>query len=258
MTRPLILLSNDDGIDSSHLTQLADRIAGRGDVDLIVVAPERERSATSQSITLHKPLRIDEVAPNRFSVSGSPVDCVYLGLLKLCDRPATLVISGLNRGYNLGSDVFYSGTVAAAVEGALRGIPAVALSLAAPERNPDPALHFANSLVTAVLEHPLPDGTLLNVNVPPGAPNSYCWTRLGNRVYRDLVDERHDPRGRPYYWIGGGVEAAHNPPGTDCHAVAVSQVSVTPLHLDLTAHAVVDDNGAWAIGDFDDRSESNK
>src|SRR6478672_951540 len=125
--RPLVLCSNDDGIDSPHLTGLADRIEAFADV--IVVAPERQRSAASHAITLHKPLRLTEVAPRRYSLSGTPVDCVYLGMLKLCERKPAVVVSGVNDGYNLGSDVFYSGTVAAAVEGALRGAAGIALSL---------------------------------------------------------------------------------------------------------------------------------
>jgi 5'-nucleotidase len=128
MPRPLVLCSNDDGIDAPHLIALADRIEEFADV--IIVAPERQRSAASHAITLHKPLRLTEVAKNRYSLSGTPVDCVYLGVLKLCDRKPAVVVSGINDGYNLGSDVFYSGTVAAAVEGALRGAAGIACSLA--------------------------------------------------------------------------------------------------------------------------------
>src|SRR5688572_1479883 len=149
MTRPLVLCSNDDGVESPYLTALAALIEAFADV--IVVAPERQRSAASHAITLHKPLRLTEVAPRRFSLSGTPVDCVYLGILKLCDRPPSIVVSGVNDGSNLGSDVFYSGTVAAAVEGALRGAAGIAISLSTRATAPDAAMRFAAAVVRAAL-----------------------------------------------------------------------------------------------------------
>src|SRR5882724_2054444 len=149
MTRPLVLCSNDDGIDAPHLDALAAQIEDFADV--LVVAPERQRSAASHAITLHKPLRLTEVKPRRFALSGTPVDCVYLGILKLVDRAPTVVVSGVNDGYNLGSDVFYSGTVAAAVEGALRGAAGIACSLAARAEEPERALQFAAAVVRAAV-----------------------------------------------------------------------------------------------------------
>src|SRR5687768_6799136 len=163
--RPLILLSNDDGIDAAGLAAVADALADLA--DLLVVAPERERSAVSHSLTLHKPLRARERRPGWFAVNGSPVDCVYLGLLQLAPRKPDLVVSGINYGYNLGSDVFYSGTVAAAVEGALRGVPAVALSRERSGSSDDRArARFARALAQALLTYRLPARTLLNVNFP--------------------------------------------------------------------------------------------
>ncbi len=248
--RPLILIANDDGIESSHLTGLADALAEFAHV--VVAAPERERSAMSQSITLHKPLRIDEVAPDRFSVSGTPVDCVYIGLRRLVPRTPDLVVSGINRGYNLGADVFYSGTVAAAVEAGLRDVPAVALSLA-PGRSSDlvAAVQFSCELIRATLAHGLPRRTVLNVNMPPAATAGFRWTHMGERAYEDLVEERLDPRGRPYYWIGGGLAETQNEPGSDCHAVGEGLVSITPLHLDLTHHDLLEDAPTWHIAGYD-------
>lgn len=248
---PLILVTNDDGIDSPYLVGLVEALNGL-DAEVVVAAPERERSAASQAITLHKPLRIFEVRPGQYAVSGTPVDCAYIGMLKLCERPPDLCISGINRGYNLGSDVFYSGTVAAAVEAGLRDVQAIALSLA-PGRDSDieAAIAFGVALASSALEHPLEHRTILNVNVPPKPDGRYRWTHLGERVYKDLVEERHDPRGRPYYWIGGGPTAVANEPGSDCHAVDEGVISLTPLRLDLTAHDVIDDAPAWTVTGYE-------
>jgi 5'-nucleotidase len=232
MPRPLVLCSNDDGITAPHLTALAARIEAFADV--LVVAPERQRSAASHAITLHKPLRLTEVAPRRYALSGTPVDCVYLGILKLCDRPPAVVVSGINDGYNLGSDVFYSGTVAAAVEGALRGAAGIACSLAPRAQDPERAIQFAAAVVRAALDEPMPRGTVLNVNLPGGATSDYQWTVLGRRLYEDDIAERQDPRGRPYYWVGGGPAGHDDVEGTDCVAVARGINSITPMHLDLT------------------------
>lgn len=235
MARPLVLCSNDDGIESPHLLALADRIEAFADV--IVVAPERQRSAASHAITLHKPLRLTEVAPRRFSLSGTPVDCVYLGILKLCDRKPAVVVSGVNDGFNLGSDVFYSGTVAAAVEGALRGAAGIACSLAPRATQIDEAIAFAAAVVRAAVAEPIPPGTVLNVNMPGNGTDAYQWTTLGRRLYEDDVAERADPRGRPYYWVGGGPAGHEHVPGTDCVAIAQGWNSITPMHLDLTDRA---------------------
>jgi 5'-nucleotidase len=232
MPRPLVLCSNDDGVTAPHLLALATRIEEFADV--LVVAPERQRSAASHAITLHKPLRLTEVGKNRFSLSGTPVDCVYLGVLKLCDRRPAVVVSGVNDGYNLGSDVFYSGTVAAAVEGALRGAAGIACSLAPRAKDVDTAIAFAAEVVRAAIAEPIPPGTVLNVNMPGTGTDAYQWTTLGRRLYEDDVAERSDPRGRPYYWVGGGPAGHENVEGTDCVAVARGWNSITPMHLDLT------------------------
>jgi 5'-nucleotidase len=235
MSHPLILLSNDDGIQAAGLTALAARLADIGEVH--VVAPDRERSATSHAISLDQPLRVTQMRPAWQAVSGTPADCVYLGVLKLLPRRPALVISGINHGANLGSDLFYSGTVAAAVEAAVRGIPAFAISLDA-VADPDfgQAADFARSLAGAILRLGLPRHTMLNVNVPSGPSRTYAWTRLGRRVYREQVDHRVDLRGRSYFWIGGPAVASSDEPGTDCAALIEGHISVTPLDLDLTSH----------------------
>ncbi len=232
MARPLVLCSNDDGIYSPHLEALAARIEVFADV--IVVAPERQRSAASHAITLHKPLRLTEIRPGRYSLSGTPVDCVYLGILKLCDRKPAVVVSGINDGYNLGSDVFYSGTVAAAVEGALRGAAGIACSLAPRALEVEHAVEFAAKVVRAAIDEPIQPGTVLNVNMPGTGSQAYQWTTLGRRLYEDDVAERQDPRGRSYYWVGGGPAGHENVEGTDCVAVSRGWNSITPMHLDLT------------------------
>ncbi|MEZ4359217.1 MAG: 5'/3'-nucleotidase SurE [Kofleriaceae bacterium] len=241
--RPLVLCSNDDGIQSPLLLPWVELLESMADV--LVVAPERQRSAASHAITLHKPLRLVELSPGRFSLSGTPVDCVYVGMLRLAPRPPTLVISGINDGYNLGTDVFYSGTVAAAVEGALRGSVGIALSLAPRAQDLSSALTVCKDLVaqalTARAAGTLAAGSVLNVNLTGSGATAVRWTRLGRRSYEDDVKERSDPRGRPYYWIGGGGATGHDPdPDSDCGAVEAGVNSVTPLHLDITDHRRVE------------------
>jgi 5'-nucleotidase len=245
--RPLVLCSNDDGIDAPHLVALAGLIEAFADV--LIVAPERQRSAASHAITLHKPLRLTEVGPRRFSLSGTPVDCVYLAMLKLCDRKPAVVVSGVNHGYNLGSDVFYSGTVAAAVEGALRGAAGIACSLSTHATDVTSSIAFAAAVVRAAIAEPMPAGTLLNVNMPGNGSDAYQWTTLGRRLYEDDVAERTDPRGRPYYWVGGGPSGHDEIDGTDCVAVAQGWNSITPMHLDLTDRSRVA-APPWALEGF--------
>jgi 5'-nucleotidase len=234
---PLILVSNDDGIDSPYLEALASALERDTPADVLVIAPERQRSAMSHTITLHKPLRVVERAPGRVSASGSPVDCVYIGLMQVAPRRPALVISGINSGYNLGTDVFYSGTVAAAVEGGLRGVTSMAISLAPRgESSLVTAVKLSVCLANKLLTAPIAAGSVLNVNVPPDADGRYRWTKLGKRYYEDDVHCRKDPRGRSYYWIGGGVAGVEDVPGSDCEAVYAGIASITPLQLDLTAH----------------------
>jgi 5'-nucleotidase len=250
--KPLILVSNDDGVMAPGIRETLPAL--RELADVIVAAPDRERSAASHSISLDRPLRVDEIEPGVFAISGTPVDCVYLGLMHLVPRRPALVISGINNGYNLGSDVFYSGTVAAAVEGALRGVPALAVSLE--RRRPQDFSHAAAFLAALAAElirrgpGALPDASLLSVNVPPGPVQGYRVTFLGRRVYRDQVDVRQDLRGRSYYWIGGPEENATDLPGSDCSAVRDGFVSVTPLGLDLTHGRLIGELVDWQVGNF--------
>jgi 5'-nucleotidase len=251
-TKPLILVSNDDGANAPGILALAEAL--RDVAEVVVAAPDRERSATSHSISLDRPLRVDELGPGVFAIDGTPVDCVYLAVLHLCPRPPALCVSGINNGYNLGSDVFYSGTVAAALEAALRSVPAIAFSL---ERRRPPdfthAARFARALVAEVLargEQAIPRGALLNVNLPAGELRGFQVTRLGQRVYRDQVVVREDLRGRAYYWIGGPEEDGTDAPGSDCTAVRAGLASVTPLALDLTHGSLVEEIAGWKIGDF--------
>src|SRR3954469_7989990 len=241
--RPLILVTNDDGVNAPGIE--AARKALREIGDVIVAAPDRERSASSHSISLDRPLRVDEVGKGIFAIDGTPVDCVYLALHHLVPRRPALVVSGINNGYNLGSDVFYSGTVAGAVEAALRGVPAIAVSLE--RRRPQDFSHAAAFLGAVAAEtvrrgdSALPERSLLSVNVPGGSVRGYQVTFLGRRVYRDQVDVREDLRGRSYYWIGGPEEQATDLPGSDCSAVRDGLVSLTPLGLDLTHLRLIGD-----------------
>ena len=236
------LISNDDGVHAKGLAALHEAVTPLG--ESLVVAPDREQSAASHAISLHRPLRMRELRPGWWEVDGTPTDCVYLALNHLLpkDRPQ-LVVSGINRGPNLGDDVTYSGTVAAAMEGALLGIPSVAFSLVSPKRTFDyaPAVPFVRAFVKALLDRPLAAGALLNVNLPEGPIRGFTWTKMGKRSYGQLVEERTDPRGRKYFWIGGVENAHENIPGSDCNAVYNDQLaSVTPLSLDLTHHALLD------------------
>jgi 5'-nucleotidase len=249
--RPLILLSNDDGIGAPGMVALAEGLADLGDI--CVVAPDRNRSAQSHAITLDHPLRAEEIRPGWWSVDGTPADCMYLALLSLAPRKPDLAVSGINEGYNLGSDFFYSGTVAAAVEASIRGVPAFAISL---ERSANPAWktagRFAHALGHAILAEGLPRGTLLNVNVPSsGELQGYRWTRLGQRLYRDQVETRVDPRGRRYFWIGGPPLVSDEGEDADAPACAAGLVSVTPLDLDLTSRSLLEHLPGWRLPGFE-------
>ena len=248
-----MLLANDDGIESPGLIALAKALGELGDV--LVCAPERERSAASHAITLHKPLRAEPRQDGWFAISGTPVDCVYIGVLRLAKRKPDLVVSGINNGFNLGSDVFYSGTVAAAAEGALRGVPGLAVSQA-PNGDVAAAAAFATSLARAMLSYRLPDRTVLNVNMPAEVPNRYRWTRLGERIYRDLAEDREDPRGRKYYWIGGPPVGVADVARSDGEALRDGLVSVTPLGLELTAYDLLDPAPDWPIDGYETDSDS--
>jgi len=240
---PLILVSNDDGIHSEGLTALADAVRPLGEV--VVVAPDRERSAVSHALTLHRPLRVVPHGAGRHAVDGTPTDCVNLAINGILPRRPALVVSGINKGANLGDDVTYSGTVSAAMEGTLLGIPSIAVSLVGRDGyHFDPAARCAARLARWVLERGLPPDTLLNVNVPPlpagTDPRGLALTRMGRRRYGDAIVEKLDPRGRKYYWIGGEELTFVEEEGTDFHAVSQGLISVTPIHLDLTNYKSFD------------------
>lgn len=230
----MILASNDDGIQSSGLARLVEALQAIDNV--VVAAPDRERSAVSHALTLERPLRADEVQPGWFSINGTPTDCINLALNGLLDERPWLVVSGINRGANLGDDITYSGTVSAAMEAVLLGVPAVAFSqVGRVAFRYDAAAAFANKLVRSLRENSLPPDTLLNVNVPDIVdPRGFVVTRQGKRRYGDAIIEKVDPRGRKYYWIGGTELDFDDAPGTDFTAIRDGLVSVTPLHLDLT------------------------
>lgn len=235
MTRPLILVSNDDGYAAPGLHQL--RRALLGFADVYVCAPASEQSATSHSISLNRPLRLWEREPGVFTVDGTPADCVYVALHangRVLPRTPDLVVSGLNHGLNLGNDVFYSGTVAAAREGALRGVKAIAAS-ASLQTDGESACAVVADIARLVLQAPTRETLLLNVNFPPGKSWRVRATELGSRVYQDGVHFRSDPRGGEYLWVGsGGVHHSGNE-RSDTSAYDDGEVGVTPLSLQLWA-----------------------
>jgi 5'-nucleotidase len=247
----LILVTNDDGIHSPGLTTLAEQLARIARV--VVVAPDRERSAVGHSLTLHSPLRAEEIRPGWFAVDGTPTDCVNLGIHGLLDTRPSLVVSGINKGGNMGDDVTYSGTVSAAMEATLMGVPAFAVSLAGNSFAAADfafAAEFSRRLSRRIFERSLPPDTLLNVNVPPGKPAGVELTRQGKRNYSEVIVPKTDPRGRLYYWIGGGDLGFENVPGTDFHAVHGGAISITPLHLDLTNYRSFAALATWQLDDL--------
>lgn len=231
-----ILASNDDGIHAEGLRVLVEALAPLGNVS--VIAPDREQSATSHSLTLHRPLRMRRIADGILSVDGTPTDCVLLGVHGFLKRNPALVVSGINHGPNMGNDVLYSGTVAAASEGAFLGIPSIAFSLATWEAADfAPAGKVAHDLVKALLKRGIPAGICLNVNIPPLPYDNIKGmrvARLGRRVFRDVIVEKTDPRGKTYYWIGGEAPTWDRDEASDFHAVSEGYVSITPLTFELT------------------------
>lgn len=250
-----ILVSNDDGIAAEGLQAVARALEAVGEVT--VVAPEREQSAASHSLTLHKPLRVYEVGPRRFAVSGTPTDCVNMAVHHLMPEPPDLVVSGINRGANLGDDVTYSGTVSAAMEGTLLGFPSVAVSqLFWEPAGFEAAAEFTAALAAGLLAgfregRPLPPDTLLNVNVPDRPTDrirGVRWTVQGKRRFtKEQVVEKVDPRGRKYYWVGGSDLEWEGNPRSDHTAVVEGCISVTPVHLDLTHHRALETLRAWDL-----------
>lgn len=238
MTEPLILVCNDDGVMAPGIRALHQAVAPLGRA--VIVAPERDKSAVSHSLTMSRPLRVREIEPDVHAIDGTPTDCVMIGMHKVLHRRPDLLVSGINPGPNLGDDISYSGTVSAAIEATMYGVPALAFSLAGEAPfDYTVAAAVAAELAAMALGSRLPSATLLNVNVPQlaaGAIQGFRFTRQGRRTYRDAIQETFDPWGRKHYWIGGGTP--HWDPGDDTDAAKLRQgyVSITPIHLDLTNH----------------------
>jgi 5'-nucleotidase len=250
-----ILITNDDGIDADALPPLSEALSKLGDVDVIV--PERNWSGASHSITLFRPLRVRPTklrsGQPAFMTDGSPTDCVRLATLGFLRHRPDIVVSGINRGANMGDDITYSGTVAAAMEGILSNIPSIAISIGAFGGDIDygPAASFAALLARNILDRGFAPDSLLNVNVPPLPRDQIAGvevTRLGKRTYRDQLVERLDPYGNPYYWVGGPAVSEEAEDGTDVAALRAGKISVTPIALDLTNHALLEELARWDWG----------
>ena len=251
----LILITNDDGVEAKGLRTL--RAALSQQWDTVVVAPDREQSATSHSLTLNRSLRFIDLGGDMYSVDGTPTDCVMFAVYSLLPQKPDLVISGINHGANLADDVTYSGTVAAAIEGTLLGIPSVAISV--PKRgNPDfdrytifeHAAHFSVRLVNIIEHEGLPEDTLLNVNVP-NCPweviTGVRITHLGKRIYRDVIEQETGPDGQSYFRIGGSAPDWEGSENSDVSVIDRNMISITPLHLDLTNYGAMDRLKKWNI-----------
>jgi 5'-nucleotidase len=245
----LILVTNDDGVRAEGLSRLRKALAPIGEV--VVVAPERQQSGASHALTLANPLRGNRIDDSTFAVDGTPTDCVLLAMRGLLKRKPCMLVSGMNHGPNLGDDVTYSGTVSAAFEGTLLGLPSIAISVCSwRDCNFDAAEKFAATIVRKTIENGLPEGTLLNVNVPSLPPDQIKGvkvTKLGKRVYRDAVVKKQDPRGKDYYWIGGQEPIWCEGAGTDFDAVESGMISVTPLQLDLTDYKSMHMVRTWEL-----------
>lgn len=242
-----ILLSNDDGCQAPGLRSLLAALSSCAEVT--VVAPDRNRSGASNSLTLERPLRVRKEADGVMCVDGTPTDCVHIAITGLLDEPPDMVVSGINAGANLGDDVIYSGTVAAAMEGRFLGYPAVAVSCVSyrPEHY-ETAARVTLHLIEHLQKHPLPKDTILNVNVPDlpwDQLQGFEATRLGQRHRSEPVQKSQDPRGRPIWWIGSAGAEHHAGPGTDFHAIKNGRVSVTPILVDLTRHAAIAQVADW-------------
>lgn len=248
--RPRILCTNDDGIHAKGLGLLADTASRLGDVT--IVAPDRQQSASSHSLTLHRPLRATPTGDGQYVIDGTPTDCVLIAVNQLLDAPPDFVLSGVNHGPNMGEDVLYSGTVAAAMEGTILGIPAVAISF----RGDDDEMlveygPILERILTTLIGRPdFPPETFFNVNlpaIPADQVQGIRITTLGRRVYADSLTRREDPAGREYYWIGGGVSSWSGRDDSDFRAVDSSYISITPLHLDLTNYDLIQEVNSWSF-----------
>ncbi|MCL9685823.1 5'/3'-nucleotidase SurE [Legionella maioricensis] len=245
-----ILVSNDDGVLAPGIKILANELATVAEIE--VIAPDRNRSGASNSLTLTRPLRVRQLENGYYSVEGTPTDCVHLGLTGFLDPIADMVVSGINEGANLGDDVLYSGTVAAAMEGRYLGLPAIAISMVGDTiKHYDTAAVIARQLVMKLSSNRLPSQTILNVNVPNLPLNQikgFQVTRLGTRHSAEPIVKEYDPRGRPIFWIGPPGMEADAGAGTDFYAINTGYVSITPLHLDMTHYRMFDQLSNWLDG----------
>lgn len=244
-----ILITNDDGIRASGLKALAAFLNNVGNVT--VIAPEVEQSASSHAITLNKPLRVHEYGDSWFSVTGSPADCVIMAIYGIMDRRPDIVVSGINHGPNMGEDVIYSGTVAAAIEGYILGIDSMAISVSSrSSQDFDEASRISAYLVQKMIQNTSDRKILLNVNIPSPEDNKLKGikiTRLGSRVYNDMIVKKEDPRGNYYYWIGGGKPGWKDEEKTDFHAVKHGFASVTPISLSMTDYDRIPELESWDL-----------
>lgn len=244
-----ILITNDDGIFSEGIKALAESLSPLGKV--WVVAPDGERNAISHALTLHRPLRIVDLSHHHYAVNGTPSDCVNIGINFILKEKPDLIASGINKGGNLGDDINYSGTVAAAVEGTLMGIPSFAISLVAgKDFNFKPAADFALRLARFITKKGLPDRTLLNVNVPDTGRREislYKITKQGKNTHNNTIEEKTDPRGVKYYWIGRKDEVFEDDDASDLKAISQKLISITPLQVDLTHYSSFEELLQWDL-----------
>ena len=238
MVRPLILVTNDDGVYAPGIRALHEAVSTLGEA--IIVAPERDKSAVSHSLTMNRPLKVIQLADNIHTIDGTPTDCVTIATNKILKRKPDLLVSGINPGPNLGDDISYSGTVSAAIEGTMYGIPSLAFSLGGSQPfDFEVAAAVAWKLASMALNMHLPSNALLNINIPPlpaGEIHGIRFTRQGRRRYQDAIQETFDPWGRKHYWIGGGTVHWSGGDDTDEQAIRQGYISVTPIQLDLTNH----------------------
>lgn len=252
-TQMRILVSNDDGVDAPGIIMLASVLRQAGH-EVTVAAPDRDRSGASNSLTLDVPIRVKRLDQDTISVAGTPTDCVHLALTGLLEHEPDIVVSGINNVANLGDDVIYSGTVSAAMEGRHLGLPAVAVSLAARNHQPqhfETAARAAVEIVARLKADPLPADTILNVNVPDlpwSEVKGFEVTRLGNRHRAEGCVAQKDPRGNPVYWIGPAGREQDCGPGTDFHAVRTGFISITPIQVDLTRYQALEKVASWVGG----------
>jgi 5'/3'-nucleotidase len=260
--RPRILVTNDDGIQSPGLTILAKGLAKLGEV--WVVAPDRERTAVAHAVTLHKPLRVHQLGKRVYAVNGTPVDCVNLALLNILPKRPHLLVSGINKGVNLGDDVLYSGTVSAAVEGTILGVASMAVSQEGRDQfHFATGAHYALRVARLIIQRGLPDETLINLNVPDRSLRAITDVRvtcLSRRRFENPIIEKVDPHGRTYYWIAGTRVSWSRSKDADHEAIEEGAVSLTPIHLDSTHYGVLDQLRTWesAIRGSSKRTASSK